>query len=140
MGVSISQKTLATASLLGRQGSTWKVEGSGMATISDSSARVRPSTEAPSKLAPFRNTPSSSSTVMANPFRVPKISVNQRRMNLTSLSRADSKTYFMASSSMFLLGFSVLCGMVLNVQMSLMSHVLKVDLHDRYSNRLGIEY
>ena len=43
----------------------------------------------------------------------------------------------MASSSMFFVDFSVLCDMVMKLQVC---HVLMVDLHEQYPKGLDIEY
>src|SRR4030042_3576729 len=48
--------------------------------------------EEPSNPIPSSRAPSNSSTVMANPFKKPRMSVNQSRMNLTSFSFASFKT------------------------------------------------
>ncbi|SKV94908.1 Uncharacterised protein [Mycobacteroides abscessus subsp. massiliense] len=42
------------------QGSTWNVDGSGCATVSDSDTRAKPSMDEPSKPMPSSNAPSSS--------------------------------------------------------------------------------
>ena len=85
-GTRMSQNMRATARSRGRQGRSWKVEGSGTATMSDSSTRAKPSIEAPSKVTPSSRACSSSSMVMATDLSIPRMSVNQRRMNLTSWS------------------------------------------------------
>jgi hypothetical protein len=82
----MSQNMRATLDSRGRQGTSWKVAGSGMASMSDSSMRAKPSMEEPSKPMPSSKAFSSSSTVMAKDLRAPTMSVNQRRMNLTSCS------------------------------------------------------
>ena len=66
----------------GRQGMTAKVEGSGIAIMSLSSMRANPSMDEPSKPMPSSSAPSSSSTVIVKLFSEPRMSVNQRRMNL----------------------------------------------------------
>ena len=47
--------------------------------MSDSSRRVKPSIEEPSKPMPSSNAPSSSVSVTANDFSMPSTSVNQKR-------------------------------------------------------------
>jgi hypothetical protein len=103
----MSQNNRPTEFSFGRQGNSCQEEESGIATISDSSDRTNPFITDPSKLAPFFKTSSNSSTVMAKPFTVPSMSVNQSRTNLTSFSFADTKTYLDASSSKKLDGRSV---------------------------------
>ena len=76
----------------GRQGTSWKVVGSGMAIMSDSSMRAKPSMDEPSKPMPSSRAFSSSSTVMAKLLRAPTMSVNQSRMNLTAFSRQAEMT------------------------------------------------
>ena len=78
--------------------------GSGIATVSASSLRARPSMTAPSKLAPEFNTCSSSSMVMAKPLTDPRMSVNQSRMKRTSCWFAERRTNSVASSSAVLFG------------------------------------
>ena len=51
------------------QGSTWKVDGSGLATVSDSETRAKPSIEDPSKPMPSSKAPSSSAGAMATDLR-----------------------------------------------------------------------
>ena len=96
-GVMMSQNMRATALVRGRQGRRLKVLGSGRAYMSLSTERAYPSIVEPSKPMPRVRADSSSSTVMANPFRLPRMSVNQRRMNFTSFSRASRRMYSMAS-------------------------------------------
>ena len=64
----------------GRQGSTLKVVGSGMAIMSDSSMALKPVIELPSKPMPPSKASSSSAALMLNDFSWPRMSVNQRRM------------------------------------------------------------
>ena len=82
----------ATRRSRGRQGRSWKVVGSGIAIMSDSSMRAKPSIDEPSKPTPSSSASSSSSTVIAKLFSEPRMSVNQRRMNLTSCSRHGWRT------------------------------------------------
>ena len=94
----MSQNILATAFVFGRQGNMLKVVGSGRAYKSLSSSLAYPSIAEPSKLIPLVRAFSSSSTVIAKPFIVPKISVNHRRINFTSFSRASLRAYSTASA------------------------------------------
>ena len=75
------------------QGITWKVAGSGMATMSDSWMRLKPSIEEPSKPIPSANAPSSSWLVIVKDFRNPSTSVNQRRTNRIPRSSTVRSTY-----------------------------------------------
>lgn len=50
-------------------GSTWKVDGSGLATVSASETRENPSMDEPSKPIPSANAPSSSAGAIATDFR-----------------------------------------------------------------------
>ena len=79
-GVSTSQKTRPTPCSSGRQGRIAKVDGSGMAIMSDSSIALKPVIEEPSKPIPFSNASSSSAELMLNDFSCPRMSVNQKRM------------------------------------------------------------
>ena len=78
-GVQTSQNTRATPSWLGRQGSTWKVEASGKASISASSGVAKPSIAEPSKPMPSSKATSRSSGEMAKLLSRPSTSVNLRR-------------------------------------------------------------
>ena len=82
----------ATRRSLGRQGRMANVVGSGIAIMSDSSMRANPSIDEPSKPTPSSSASGSSSTVIATLFSEPRMSVNQRRMNLTSCSRQAWRT------------------------------------------------
>ena len=74
-------------------GITWKVEGSGSATMSDSWMRANPSIEEPSKPMPSVRAPSSSCEVIVNAFRNPRTSVNQRRTKRIPRSSIVRSTY-----------------------------------------------
>ncbi len=74
-------------------GMIWNVEGSGLATMSDSWMRLKPSMEEPSKPMPSLNAPSSSCGVIAKDFRNPRTSVNHSRMNLIPRSSTVRRTY-----------------------------------------------
>ena len=80
LGVTTSQNTRATPLSSGRQGSTAKVEASGMAIMSDSSMALKPVIEEPSKPIPPSKASSSSSALIEKLFSWPRMSVNQRRM------------------------------------------------------------
>ena len=82
----MSHSIRATACSFGRHGSTWNVAGSGIATMSASSTRAKPSIDAPSNVTPSSRACSSSSMVMATDLSMPRMSVNHRRMNFTSWS------------------------------------------------------
>jgi hypothetical protein len=73
------------------------VDGSGIATMSDSSIALKPVIDEPSKPIPSSSAPSSSLSVIAKLFRWPSRSVNQSRTYSTlscstraSTSRRDS--------------------------------------------------
>ena len=80
--------------------------GSGRASMSDSWTREKPSMEDPSKSMPSSKAVSSSAGVMANDFRNPSTSVNQRRMKRMPRSSTVRSTY----SSCFAMGFLDLPG------------------------------
>ncbi len=69
----------ATALDSGRHGSTWNVDASGYASMSDSCVRQNPSMQLPSKPMPSANASSSSLGMTANDFMRPSTSVNQKR-------------------------------------------------------------
>ena len=84
---------LATGASWARQGTKAKVLISGLAIMSLSSIRAKPSMEEPSKPMPS-NPVSSSDGVMAKLFRTPRTSVNQNWMKLTFFSRTTlSRSY-----------------------------------------------
>ena len=86
--------------VLAGPGSRRNVDGSGRASMSDSSNRANPSTADPSKPMPSRNAFSSSSTGMAKDFRNPRTSVNHRRTNRTPSSSASARVRSAAGSPM----------------------------------------
>ena len=88
----MSQNIRATACSV-CHGISWNVAGSGIATMSDSWMRLKPSIEEPSKPMPSANAPSSSCDVIVNDFRNPRTSVNHRRMNLIPRSSTVLRTY-----------------------------------------------
>ena len=74
------------------QGSTWKVDGSGRATVSDSDTRAKPSIEEPSKPMPSSKAPSSSAGAIATDLRYPSTSVNHSRTKRMSRSSSVRST------------------------------------------------
>ena len=76
----------------GRQGTSAKVEGSGIAIMSDSSIGLKPVIEEPSKPMPPSKASSSSAALIEKLFSWPSTSVNQRRTKRTSLSLTISAT------------------------------------------------
>ncbi len=76
----------ATRCSSGDHGSTAKVEGSGIAIMSDSSTALKPVIEEPSKPIPPVNASSSSEALTANDLRRPRMSVNHIRTNRMSCS------------------------------------------------------
>ena len=81
----------------GRQGSTAKVAGSGMAIMSDSSIGLKPVIEEPSKPMPPSKASSSSAALIEKLFSWPRMSVNQRRMKRTSCSSHELRSTSSAS-------------------------------------------
>ena len=69
-----------------------KVDGSGIAIMSDSSIGLKPVIEEPSKPIPPSNASSSSDELIEKLFSWPSTSVNQRRMKRTSCSRTRAIT------------------------------------------------
>ena len=88
----MSQNIRATAFSCGRHGSTANVPGSGIAIMSDSSIRLKPVMEEPSKPIPSSSAPSSSALPTAKLFSWPRMSVNHRRMNWMSCSSTSART------------------------------------------------
>ena len=76
----------------GRQGIIAKVEGSGIAIMSDSSIGLKPVIEEPSKPMPPSKASSSSEELIEKLFSWPRTSVNQSRMKRTSRSLTISAT------------------------------------------------
>ena len=73
-------------------GNTWKVVGSGIATMSDSWTRAKPSIAEPSKPMPSAKAASSSAGATETLLRVPSTSVNQSRTNRMSRSSSVRRT------------------------------------------------
>ena len=76
----------------GRQGMIAKVEGSGIAIMSDSSIGLKPVIEEPSKPIPPSSASSSSAELIEKLLSWPSTSVNQSRMKRTSRSLTISAT------------------------------------------------
>src|SRR5919106_2834023 len=92
-GFSTSQKSRPTLWVSPvRQGRIRNVSGSGMAIMSDSSIRLKPVIDEPSKPMPSSSASASSSRPTANDFSWPKMSVNQKRMNSTFSSSTRAST------------------------------------------------
>src|SRR5579884_522008 len=79
-GVRMSQNIRPTAWSPPRQGRTAKVFGSGTAIMSDSSIALKPVIEEPSKPMPPSKASASLVLLMLKAFRLPRMSVNHRRM------------------------------------------------------------
>ena len=89
----MSQNIRATAfSSSGRQGISAKVDGSGIAIMSDSSIGLKPVIEEPSKPMPPSKASSSSAALIEKLFSWPSTSVNQSRTKRTSCSLTISMT------------------------------------------------
>ncbi len=73
-------------------GNTWKVVGSGIATMSDSCTRAKPSIADPSNPIPSAKAASSSAGATETLLRVPSTSVNQSRTNRISRSSRVRRT------------------------------------------------
>ena len=88
----MSQNIRATPASPGRQGSGSKVDGSGIAIMSDSSIALKPVIEEPSKPIPPSNASASSVTLIEKAFSWPRMSVNQSRMKRMSRSATSEIT------------------------------------------------
>ena len=75
-----------------RHGRIWKVDGSGLSSMSDSKTRAKPSIAEPSNPMPSEKAPSSSAGATATDFSEPRTSVNHNRTNLTSRSSSALRT------------------------------------------------
>ncbi len=73
-------------------GNTWNVVGSGIATMSDSCTRAKPSIAEPSNPMPSSNAASSSAGATLTDFNVPRTSVNHSRTNRMSRSSSVRST------------------------------------------------
>ena len=74
------------------KGRTWKVDGSGIAILSDSEIREKPSMEDPSKPTPSSKADSSSDGLITTDFNPPMRSVNHNRMKRISRSSTVRRT------------------------------------------------
>ncbi len=90
--MAMSQNIRAVPGDSPRQGSTWNVAGSGLASMSLSCTRAKPSIADPSKPIPSANAPSSSAGAIATDFSVPSTSVNHSRMKRMSRSSSVRST------------------------------------------------
>src|SRR3954467_11978661 len=88
----MSQNIRAVPGASPRHGSTWKVVGSGRATMSDSCTREKPSIAEPSKPMPSAKAPSSSAGATATDLRKPRTSVNHSRTKRMSRSSIVRRT------------------------------------------------
>src|SRR5512141_258977 len=79
-------------------GISWKVSGSGMATMSDSSIALKPVIDEPSKPMPSSSASSISLGVTAKLLRWPSMSVNQSRTNSTPSCSIRASACFRESS------------------------------------------
>src|SRR3954447_1207155 len=82
----------ATPRSSGRHGSTAKVEGSGIAIMSDSSIALNPVIDEPSKPMPPSKASSSSCALIEKLFSWPRMSVNQSRTKRMSRSSTKART------------------------------------------------
>ncbi len=87
-------------------GMSWNVTGSGIATMSISSIRLKPVTDEPSKPMPSSSASSSSAGVIEKLFRCPSRSVNHRWMNRTFSSSTRFSTSLRAAGSLVALPVS----------------------------------
>ncbi len=91
-GISMSQNIRAVAGPSSRHGRIWNVEGSGLASMSDSKTRAKPSMADPSNPMPSSKAFSSSAGATATDFSEPSTSVNHNRTNRTSRSSSARRT------------------------------------------------
>src|SRR5215469_12490164 len=91
-GIRMSQNMRATPGYSPRHGSSWNVDGSGLAIMSASCTRAKPSIADPSKPMPSANAPSSSAGATATDLSAPSTSVNQSRTNRMSRSSSVRST------------------------------------------------
>src|SRR5699024_1506875 len=74
------------------KGNTWNVEGSGIAILTDSEIREKPSIDEPSKPTPSSNADSSSEGLITTDFNPPMRSVNHNRIKRISRSSTVRRT------------------------------------------------
>src|SRR6185437_9134736 len=91
-GMRMSQNIRAESPAPFFHGSTWNVPGSGLAIMSLSEARAKPSIAEPSKPMPSAKAPSSSAGATATDLRKPSTSVNHSRTNRISRSSSVRST------------------------------------------------
>ena len=89
----MSQNTRASGVLVSPHGNTSKVSGSGIANTSASWIRENPSIDEPSNVIPSSRAFSSSAGLIAKLFRLPRMSVNHRRIRRTPRSSTLRSTY-----------------------------------------------
>ena len=92
-GMRMSQNMRPVPGFSPRHGSTWKVLGSGLASMSDSDTRAKPSIAEPSNPMPSAKAPSSSAGAIATDLSMPSTSVNQsrtKRMSRSSIVRSTN--------------------------------------------------
>lgn len=106
-GMRMSQNIRAVPGASARHGRTWKVDGSGLAIMSDSYTRAKPSIAEPSKPIPSSKACSSSAGATATDLRKPSTSVNHRRTNRMSRS---SKVRSTNSCCLSIFRFPILAG------------------------------
>src|SRR5262245_21599994 len=82
----MSQNIRADPGASARHGKIWKVAGSGLASMSDSYTRAKPSIAEPSNPMPSAKAPSSSAGATATDLRNPRTSVNHSRTKRMSRS------------------------------------------------------
>ena len=88
----MSQNTRASVERWSLHGRTSNVFGSGKARTSLSWMRLKPSIDDPSNVIPSSSAFSSSAGLMAKLFRLPRTSVNHRRMRRTPRSSTVRST------------------------------------------------
>src|SRR5690349_622117 len=91
-GMRMSQNIRAESPAPFFHGSTWNVPGSGLAIMSLSEARAKPSIAEPSKPMPSAKAPSSSAGATATDLRKPSTSVNHSRTKRISRSSSVRST------------------------------------------------
>ena len=88
----MSQNTRASGALGSPHGRSSNVSGSGIARTSVSWIREKPSIDEPSKVIPSSSAFSSSAGLIAKLFRLPRMSVNHRRISRTPRSSTVRRT------------------------------------------------
>src|SRR5579885_3653636 len=98
-GLTTSQIMRPTLASPARVGMSLKVEGSGIATMSDSSIALKPVIDEPSNPIPSSRAPATSDGVIAKLFRWPSMSVNQSSTYCTPSCSICSSTCLRAFGS-----------------------------------------